>query len=119
MSLRPIKKTFVRNRAAHDPTVTNKHAAAIITEIESTAADTIQLSFLSRVMTSKLPDFAAGADGEETVEEVMRISDTVLELTFSGDVAGTDLIVSDGDLGIRTVSGGFVPAGTYAIPTFP
>jgi hypothetical protein len=47
------------------------------------------------------------------------ISATVIELVFTGTVAATNLLVQEGDAGIRTPSGGFVPAGTYAIPTFP
>lgn len=119
MALRSIKKTFVRNRMAHDPTVPNKNTSAIIEQIEVTAANAIRITFIQRVMTSKLPGYTAGADGGQTVASMSRVSDNVIDFTFSGDVAGTDMIVESGDLGIRTTMGGFVPAGTYAIPTFP
>jgi hypothetical protein len=119
MSLRSIKKTFVRNRMAHDPSVPNQNAPAVIDSITSEAADTVRLTFNTRVVNSKLPGFTAGTDGEETVESMSLVSDTVVELVFTGDVAGTNMIVQGGDPGIRTPSGGFVPAGTYAIPTFP
>lgn len=119
MTVRSIKKTFVRNRNAHDPSRPNVHAAAIITALEATAADTIEVTFSNRVMTNSLPGFKAGADAAETVASMTRVSDSVLSLEFSGDVQGTDLVVQEGDGGIRTAAGGFVPAGTYAIPTFP
>ncbi|TVQ55667.1 MAG: hypothetical protein EA377_03095 [Phycisphaerales bacterium] len=119
MALRSIKKTFVRNRMAHDPSVPNKNTSAIIENIETVAADAIRITFSNRVMTAKLPGYKAGADGEQAVTSMERVSYTVIEFTFAGDVAGTDLHVLEGDLGIRTTSGGFVPAGVYAIPTFP
>ena len=119
MALRTVKKTNVRNRSALDPSVPRRSDAAVIEDIETTAADTIQITVETRVQRGVACGFKAGADAEESVESLATISDTVLELVLTGDVSGTTLSVKGDDLGIRTASGGFVPAGTYAIPTFP
>lgn len=93
--------------------------SAIISSIDATAADTIQITFNTRVMLRSEPNFTAGAGGAETVASATEISDTVIELSFTGDVQGTTLNVPEGSNGIRTAAAGFVPAGSYAIPTFP
>ena len=119
MGLRTMKMTNARNRAALDPSVTLRSVSAVITEVDATAANTIRLTFNGRVLPGRLPLFTAGAGGAETVQSMSQVSETVVELVFTGSVQGTDLTVGDGDLGIRTPAGGFVPAGVYAIPTFP
>ena len=119
MAQRTLRRTNARNRAALDPSVPRKVTPAVVSSIDTTAADTIQITFDTRVFTAKTPGFAAGASGAETVSAVTQIGDAVVELTFTGDVQGTDLKVTEGDAGVRTPSGGFVPAGTYAIPSFP
>ena len=119
MSSRTINRTNARNRRALDPSVPRKLTPAVISSIATTAADTIQITFSSRVMPSRLPGFRAGAAGAMTVESMSPISATVIELAFTGEVQATNLLVQEGDAGIRTPSGGFVPAGTYAIPVFP
>jgi len=119
MALRTIKKTNVRNRSALDPSVPRRADAAVIEDIEATAANTIQITFETRVQRGVACGFKAGTGAAESVESMTTVSDTVLELVFTGAVAGTNLIVKGDDLGIRTSSGGFVPAGTYPIPTFP
>jgi hypothetical protein len=119
MPQRTLKRTNARNRRALDPSVPRKLTPAVISSIDATAANTIQITFNGRVMPSRLPGFRAGAAGAMTVESMSPISATVIELVFTGTVAATNLLVQEGDAGIRTPSGGFVPAGTYAIPTFP
>jgi hypothetical protein len=119
MPARAQNKTYVRNRATIDPAQPFVPAPAVITSMTAESADTIRLTFNGRVTPSKLPLYTAGAGGAETVESMTAISDTVIELVFTGEVQGTNLIVQGGDPGIRTPPGGFVPAGTYAIPTFP
>jgi hypothetical protein len=119
MPARTIKQTARRVRTKASVGTPKKFTPAIITEIEATAADTIRMTFSTRVITSQLPSYKAGAAGETTVTAMTPISETVVELVFSGNVAGTNLIVTEGDQGIRTWPAGFVPAGTYAIPTFP
>jgi hypothetical protein len=119
MPARTINRTNVRNRRALDPSVPPKATPAIISSIDATAADTIQITFSTRVFRNRLPKFTAGAGGAESVASAAEISDTVIELTFTGDVQGTDMSVPEGDPGIRSPAAGFVPAGTYAIPSFP
>jgi hypothetical protein len=117
---RTVRPSKGRNRAALDKSIPRNITPALIDSIAATAATTIRITFAGRVQPSKTPVFyKAGAGGAMTVTTMNRISDTVIELVFSGTVAGTDLIIEEGDLGIRTAAGGFVPAGTYAIPTFP
>lgn len=119
MALRSIKKTSVRNRQAKDPSVPKTVTPAVITTIEAIAPDTIRVTFDATVFRNKMPQFTAGSGRTETVEAMTRISDSQWEFTFSGDVAGSTLTVKESDPGIRTVPGGFVPAGVYAIPTVP
>lgn len=119
MSSRIIRRTNARNRSAMLPSRPRKYTAAIITNIESTAADTVRLTFSVRVVAGQLPAFTAGAGESETIASRTVISDTVVELTFTGEVQGTTMIVAEGDPGIRTVAGGFVPAGSYPVPSFP
>lgn len=119
MSLRMIRKTNVRNRAAYDPSMPKMRAPAIITNITSTAADAIEVTFSMPVITAKLPGWTAGAAGDETVSAMSLVSETVVAFTFTGDVQGTNMTVEEGDPGIRTMAGGFVPAGSYPVPTFP
>ena len=119
MTQRTVRRTNARNRRAMDPSVPKKERPAVIATVDATAADTVQLTFESTVVPNKLPGFTAGAGGAETVSSMSKISETVVELVFSGDVQGTDMIVQGGDPGIRTAQGGFVPAGTYAVPAFP
>ncbi|TVQ57147.1 MAG: hypothetical protein EA377_01150 [Phycisphaerales bacterium] len=119
MSLRSIKKTARQNRMKMDSSLPRTTTPAIISQIEATAADTIRLTFNARIFRNRVPGYTAGVNGSATVEDAIEISATVVELKFTGDVAGTDLIVEGGDQGVRTASGGFVPAGVYAIPTFP
>jgi hypothetical protein len=109
----------VRNRRGMDPSVPKKRTDAVVSAIAATAADTIEITFQRTVQKSKLPVFKAGAAGAMTVASVTQVSGNVLELVFDGEVQGTDLIVEENDPGVRTPSGGFVPAGVYAIPTFP
>lgn len=119
MTQRMINRANGRNRSALDPSVPRKLTPAVINGITAEAAETIRITFDGRVIPSKLPGFTAGASGDETVASMTPISSTEIELVFSGDVQGTSLIVKEGDAGIRTPSGGFVPAGSYAVPTFP
>lgn len=119
MALRTVKNTRARNRNAYDPSLPRTAAPAVISEIESTAADTIRLTFATRVQKNKLPLYRAGAGGGAAVESAVELSATEIELTFDAVVQGTNLLVAEGDPGIRTVAGGFVPAGVYAIPVFP
>lgn len=119
MTARTIKRTKARNRVALDPAVPRKVTPAIISDIEATDLDTIRITFNTRVFTAKTPGFTAGAGGAETVSAMAQISDTLVELTFTGNVQGTDLNVPEGDPGIRTPAAGFVPAGTFAIPSLP
>ncbi len=119
MPARTLRKTNARNRAALDPSVPKQATPAIIQSIAATAADTIQITFDTRVFKNKQPAFTAGAGAAETVTSAQEISATVLEVAFSGDVQGTKLYVNAGDMSIRTPSGGSVSAGSYAIPTFP
>ena len=116
MAIRTIKQTRRRVRTKTTDETPKKFTPAIISSIAATAADTIQNT---RVMPVRLPGFTAGASAAETVTAMTAISETVIELTFTGDVQGTDLIVKEGDPGIRTSAAGFVPAGSYAIGTFP
>ena len=119
MTQRTAKRVNARNRGALDPSVPRKERPAVIATVDATAADTVQLTFESPVVPNKLPGFTAGAGGAETVASMTKISETVVELVFSGDVQGTNMVVQGGDPGIRTSTGGFVPAGTYAVPAFP
>lgn len=120
MTSRTTSRTSARNRRAYDPSVPKKANPAVIASIASTAADTIRITFQTRVLKSQLPKvIKAGAGGAETVDSVSQISATVVEFVFTGTVQGTNLIVEEGDPGVRTPAGGFVPAGTYAIPAFP
>lgn len=118
MASRMMNRTNARNRNAMDPSVPKKQAPAVIASIASTAADTIRLTFDTRVQLSKTPGYTAGLGGA-SIASMSTISATELEFVFTGDVQSTSLLVKEGDPGIRTPSGGFVPAGTYAIPTFP
>ena len=119
MTVRTTKRTNARNRRAMDPSVPKKLTPAVVSSVASTAADTIQITFSTRVLANKLPGFTAGAGGGQTVGSISQVSDTVVELAFTGEVQGTDLAIAGDDPGIRTPSGGFMPAGTYAIPSFP
>lgn len=119
MSARTVKRTNARNRRALDPSIPERVTPAVVENIEPQSADTIRITFSRQVMVTKLPGYHAGADGEATVTSAVLVNGTMVEFVFSADVAGTNLIIKGGDLGIRTPSGGFVPAGTYAIPTFP
>ncbi len=119
MAIRSIKQTTRRVKSKTSMMTPKKFTPAIIQEVDATAANVLRLTFNTRVQPTDLPTYKAGASGDVAVESMMTVSDTVVELTFSDDVAGTDLIVKEGDPGIRTAAGGFVPAGTYAIPTFP
>lgn len=120
MTARTTWKTNMRNRRNLDPSVPRKAAPATIESIAAESADTIRITFNPRVVGNQLPQvIRAGADGTATVTAMTQVSATVVELVFSGEVQGTDLIVEEGDPGIRTPVGGFVPAGSYAIPTFP
>lgn len=119
MPSRTLQK--VGQRVKSNPTVSSprKLTPALISSIATTAADTIQITFSTNVITGKLPSYTAGAANDETVASMTWISATVIELTFTGDVQGTTMIVAEGDPGIRTMAGGFVPAGSYPVPTFP
>jgi len=119
MGLRTIKKTNVRNRAAYDPSLPKLRAPAIITNITSTAANTIEVTFSMSVITAKLPNWTAGAGNAETVASMSLVSETIVAFTFTGEVQGTTMTVAEGDHGIRTMAGGFVPAGSYPVPSFP
>lgn len=119
MGLRTIRKTNVRNRAALDPSMPRQITPAVVSSIAATAADTIEITFNTRVMLKGTPAVSAGGASVQTVVSASAISATVIELTFAGSVQGTDLLVQEGAAGVRTPSGGFIPAGTYAIPTFP
>lgn len=119
MTVRTIKKTFVRNRQAMDPSVPRKQTSAVIAEITAESETTMRLTFNDRVLPARVPGFTAGADGRATVESMTAISDTEIELEFSDDVQGTAMTVPEGDAGLRTPAGGFVPAGSYDLPEFP
>lgn len=119
MTLRSIKQTNRRVKTKTTVMTPKTFTPAIIQDIEATAADVVRLTFNTRVQPSHLPTYKAGASGDIGVTNMAAVSSTVVDLTFSDDVAGTSLIVKEGDPGIRTHPGGFVPAGTYAIPTFP
>ena len=118
MPVRPLRNTRTRNRRAFDPAHPFVPASAIITGMEMTADDTVRLTFNERVLPTGVPGFTAGAAGEQTVETMARISDTVIELTFTGAVDESKMLVPEGDAGLRTASGGFVPAGSYDLPEF-
>lgn len=117
--MRVVKQTTRRVRTKTTNATPKKFTPAIITEIEATAADTIRITYSTRIVKNSLPGYKAGAGAAQTVESMSLISDTLLELVFTGSVQGTDLIVPEGDPGIRTWPAGFVPAGVYAIPSFP
>ena len=119
MASRTVSRTNARNRRGMDPSVPKKATPAVVDSIAATAANTIQITFQRAVLKSKLPSFKAGAGGAMTVTTMTQVSSTVLEFVFSGTVAGTGLIVEENDPGVRTPFGGFVPAGSYAIPVFP
>lgn len=119
MTARNATRSVGRNRRTFDPSVPKKITPGLISTITAEAADTIRMTFDKRVFLNKTPGFRAGAGGAETVTSATAMSATEIELVFTGDVQGTDLIITEGDPGLRTVPGGFVPAGTYAVPTFP
>lgn len=119
MALRTTKQTARQDRSALDTARPKRLTPCIIVSVAATAADTVQLTFDTRVSRNRTPMYTAGAGAAETVTGAMQISDTVVELVFSGVVQGTNMIVPEGDPGIRTAAGGFVPAGTYAVPAFP
>ena len=117
---RTVRSSKGRNRGALDKSLPGSITPALISEIDATAANTIRITFAGKVQPSTVPvRYKAGAGGAMIVNSISAVSPTIIELVFSGTVAGTDLIVEEGDPGIRTAAGGFVPAGTYAIPTFP
>lgn len=120
MASRTVSKSNRRVKTKVSVSTPRVFTSAVITNIDATAANTIRLTFDSRIVKGgSLPGYTAGAGGAETVASMSLISESVAELVFSGSVQGTDLIVPDGDKGIRTWPAGFVPAGVYAIPTFP
>jgi hypothetical protein len=119
MQPRTVKQTTRRVKTKTSIMTPAKLTPAVVMNIEATAANTIRMTFSTRVVKSGLPGYKAGADGTETIESMSSVSETVMEFVFTGDVAGTNLLVSEGDQGIRTWPAGFVPAGSYAIPTFP
>lgn len=119
MALRTVKRTNARNRVALDPSVPRKLTPAVISSIAATAADTIEITFNTRVMVNSTPALTAGGATPVSVVSATQISATVVEMEFSGSVQGTNLQVSEGAAGVRTPAGGFIPAGSYAIPTFP
>jgi len=119
MAARSTKRTSRPSKLKTTLGSPRKLTPAIVTGIASTAADTIEITFSTRVITAGLPGYTAGAGGAETVASMTIVSDTVIELVFTGDVQGTTMSVPEGDDGIRTAAGGFVPAGSYAVPTFP
>jgi hypothetical protein len=120
MASRTVSKSNRRVKTKVSVSTPRVFTSAVISEIEATAANTIRITFDSRIVKSgSLPGYTAGAAGAETVESMSLIGETGVELVFTGSVQGTNLIVPDGDPGIRTWPAGFVPAGVYAIPTFP
>lgn len=116
MAPRTLKNTRARNRSAMDPSVPAKLTPAIISSFAIQAPGTVQVTFETRIMVRGLPAFRAGATGDETVQSVNMVSDTVVDLVFTGAVATTTMIVPEGDPAIRTPTGGFVPAGNYDLP---
>ncbi len=119
MTARSSTRASGRNRRTFDPSVPKIITPAVISGITAEAADTIRISFGNSMLPNKTPGFTAGSGGGETVTSATQISDTVVELVFTGDVQGSNMVVPEGDPGIRTAAGGFVPAGTYAVPAFP
>lgn len=119
MAIRTVKRTNARNRVAYDPSVPKTATPAVISSIAATAADTIELTFNTRVMLNSTPALTAGGASPAAVASATQISATVVEMQFSGSVQGTNLQVPEGAAGVRTPTGGFLPAGSYAIPTFP
>ncbi len=119
MSVRMVKRTNVRNRSALDPSVPGYTTSAVVASVAATAADTIEITFATRVMLRSAPNVTAGAGGAVAVASATQLSATVIQLQFAADVQGTNLVVPEGVAGVRTPTGGFIPAGTYAIPTFP
>lgn len=109
-----------RSRSAMDPSKSRTTADAVILNASAEAADTIRLTFRHRVFISNTPTlYRAGAAGDETVASATLVDPFIVELVFTGEVQGTDLIVDGGDFGIRTAAAGVVPPGVYPIPTFP
>ena len=116
MTSRTLKNTRARNRRAMDPSVPATMAPAVITSATTPGEDTVSLVFDTPVMVTRIPPtFRAGAGGTAEVVSITAVSATEVSLTFSGEVAGTTLFVGAADPGIRTSSGGFVPAGQYAL----
>ena len=116
MSGRSNTVTSRRARRRGDSTLPKVPASAIIREIEAESETTMRLTFTERIFTSTMPLFTAG-DGE-TVESMTKLGETEVELVFTGPVDGTTMMVKDGDAGLRTGTGGFVPAGSYDLPEF-
>jgi hypothetical protein len=103
-----------RDRRKGDPSVPKTLAPAIISTVTLSGSNAAQVEFATRVQANGIPGFTTG--GGESVVSVDTVNATTLLLTFSGDVAGATMSVPEGDRGIRTPAGGFVPAGNYMIP---
>jgi hypothetical protein len=116
MAQRTQQRTNARNRSALDPSLPRTQTPALVDSVVTGGPNSVaRMTFAGRVMARGVPGFRAGAGAAETVVGVQQVGATVLDLTFSGDVAGTDMVVGEADPGVRTPGGGFVPAGTYAI----
>ena len=115
MATNTTMRSAPRNRRAPDPSIPPRTTPAVITGATAASATVVRVTFDTRVMPRGLPAFTAGSSNDQTVESVTAISGTELELTFTGDVSSSTMTVAEGDPAIRTPSGGFVPAGLYAI----
>lgn len=119
MGLRTIKQTTRRAKSKTSMMTPNTFTPAIIQSIAVQAPETIRLTFSTRVMATRMPGFTAGDAFGNTVVSMTQVSATEVDLTFDGDVEDTEMSVKEHDPGIRTSSGGFVPAGTYSLAVTP
>jgi len=111
------QRTLARNRRRLDPSVPKKLTPAIISSMTLSGSNAVQIAFSTRVQAAGLPGFSVDTgDNDETVASISTIDTTTLLLTFTGDIAGATMSVDEGDPGIRTPAGGFVPAGNYTLP---
>lgn len=116
MSLKTLRRTNARNRRTFDPAVPKTVTPAIAVVIDQGLSPSmVQVTFNTAVMLKGTPAWLGGAGGTATVTGATQLSATVVELTFSAATAGNPVVVPSDDPSIRTMSGGFVPAGNYTV----
>lgn len=116
MAQRTLRRTKPRDRRAKDPSIPTRRTPAIILSLTAVTETEVRVEFDTRVQVSRTPGFVAGASGKSAVKQATLEDPTLVTLKFEDAVADSTMLIGEYDPGIRTASGGFVPAGRYVIP---